>query len=385
MRIGLVVLAACGSAAAPVAAPPQPAKPVPQPVSCGDAGVILRGDVNDTKRAGPAKEAAIASACLHDKWPQEILTCIGQEPTAPVTCLETLTEAQLEGYGKDMRAWATLFNEVAEGFEVPPALAVECAAGIGDVAAYSPILTVTGEDRVFAVDLRRQAISALCLDGWAEEVRRCFADGQAIDACRQRLRPHERQAVIDKLVETDQVVARIVAAKKLPAASYDCAHVALAYYSDAAWKGKAELKPVNASAAERRKLAAERAKMIADSRAKLTSVCTTDGWSATIRACVVGGASEACLPMPELWGFPPGGVVPNTGIVECDAYGAMLTRLLACKTFPQQARDAIKQSFEQQRQVWLNARPDQKQAIGSSCAQAEQAMRQAAASAGCTI
>ncbi|MEO8705075.1 MAG: hypothetical protein ABI867_33790 [Kofleriaceae bacterium] len=381
MRFALLVVAACGSVPPKPPPPPPPAsEPTPAPTSCGDAGVILRGSVTDARRAGPAKEAVIASACLHDRWPAPVLACIGGR--TPAGCTDQLSASQRAHLGNDLRAWAGQYSEtVDEEFDLQPALAVDCATGIGDVAAYPPALTVSGEDLAFAVALRRTTLEALCSEGWADDVKQCFTGGKP--NCLDKLRPHERRAVTDKLAELAVVTAKIVAAKQQPPASYDCAHVALAYYSDAAWKGKAEIKP--AKPADAKRIAAERAKLVADSRLKMTGACTNDAWSGAVRACVVGGGGDLCLPVPEAWGFPPGGVLPNTGIVECDAYGAVITRMLSCQGLPQGGRDAIKQSFEQQRQVWLAARPDQRATMGAGCAQAEQAMRQAAASAGCTI
>ena len=81
-------------------------------MSCGDAGVILRGRVEDAKRAGPAKEAVIASACLLDKWSPEVLACIGGDG-APPSCLDKLDGRQRAAYDKALESWAGEFGESA--------------------------------------------------------------------------------------------------------------------------------------------------------------------------------------------------------------------------------------------------------------------------------
>ena len=84
------MLVACGSAApsTPTAIAPVsllPLRPLPPAarVTCADAGAILRGVVEDSHKAGPAKEAAIASVCLFDKWSQEILDCVARYDECP--------------------------------------------------------------------------------------------------------------------------------------------------------------------------------------------------------------------------------------------------------------------------------------------------------------
>ena len=115
VRLLLIALAACGATPQPQPAPAAPPKQ-PAAVSCGDAGVMLRGAVVDTKRAGPAKEAAIASACLFDKWPREVLDCVGRE-TERQPCLAKLTDAQRTALTKKLTMWAEAY---AEGLATEP-------------------------------------------------------------------------------------------------------------------------------------------------------------------------------------------------------------------------------------------------------------------------
>lgn len=104
-------IVACGAPPppAPIVTPPPPVRP-PAAVSCGDAGVMLRGSVKDPKLAGPAKEAAIASACLFDKWAREVLDCVGSQNDRQA-CLDKLTEPQRLALTKKLTAWADAYAE----------------------------------------------------------------------------------------------------------------------------------------------------------------------------------------------------------------------------------------------------------------------------------
>jgi hypothetical protein len=122
MRIwSLFVLVACGSGAAPPATTPPTTPPPPPaaPVTCGDVGVMLRGEVKDPKKAGPAKEAAIASACLFDKWSRDVLDCVGSQP-ARQACLAKLTEAQRVALAKKLNTWAEAYGDATAPTDSPP-------------------------------------------------------------------------------------------------------------------------------------------------------------------------------------------------------------------------------------------------------------------------
>ena len=108
-----MLVVACGSSEPVRRAPIAPAgpKPAPAPITCGDAGVILRGTLDDAKASGPIKEAAIASACLHDKWPASVLACVGSTPDAK-SCLDALARPQLAGLDRLLRAWADAHGEL---------------------------------------------------------------------------------------------------------------------------------------------------------------------------------------------------------------------------------------------------------------------------------
>src|SRR5687768_12145224 len=113
MRLVLVLVAACGSQPAPPPAPIAPPAPPrvvgpPAPVTCGEVGVLLRGSVKDERNAGPMKEAAIARACLHDKWSREVIDCVGATAD-PRPCIEKLAKEQRAAYDKKLLAWADSF------------------------------------------------------------------------------------------------------------------------------------------------------------------------------------------------------------------------------------------------------------------------------------
>jgi hypothetical protein len=155
-----------------------------------------------------------------------------------------------------------------------------------------------------------------------------------------------------------------------------------AHYSDAAGR-RAQVPKDPEGDTRRAHHCCCRKKLIADSRAAcwLRTGETESGTRASLRGDV---CFRGMGQLPASWGFPAVGVLQRTGIAECDSYSTTNAALLACKQFPQDARDAIRQGFEGQRQLWLNARADQKASYASACKQAEEAVRQAAGD-GCAI
>src|SRR5262249_28759526 len=122
----LLLAAACAKPVPVVApvAPPAAAPPVrPAAVTRGDAGVLLRGNVDDQKAAGPAKEAVIARTCRAQQWPAEVLACIGGKPQAR-PCLDRLTGVQKTAYDQALTAWNEAYpdeslEEGGEGRDEP--------------------------------------------------------------------------------------------------------------------------------------------------------------------------------------------------------------------------------------------------------------------------
>src|SRR5262245_29803004 len=97
-RFAFVLLVACAPKPAPTSPqqagfrqPPPAAKPAS--VTCSEAAVILRGNVEDAKLAGPEKERVIADACTSGKWAQEVITCVGSQ-ARPGNCIDGLTDEQ---------------------------------------------------------------------------------------------------------------------------------------------------------------------------------------------------------------------------------------------------------------------------------------------------
>jgi hypothetical protein len=356
-----------------------PIAPKPSPVTCGDAGVILRGMVDNAKEAGPSKEAAIASACLHDKWPPSMLACVGGD-AEPASCYDQLEPAQLAELNKILQAWAEAHGEPFQNVGTPrKVVTTDCAVGIGDVATYAPPLVLAGEEGGFATELRRSTIDALCRAGWPEPVRACFTSGKASDTCRSMLSKDMQRALADQITQLDAVSAKAIAARTRPATTYDCKRVVAAHYSDAAWNA-------NYPVPRDPKLAQERKTMIASQRTKMTAACTSENWSAMARACIVAGAGSSCFRAigvnPDLWGYTP---PPNIGVPECDSYAARMVSYLSCAQIPQHVRTQRQRDFEAEFQRWMNVHVGMRQRFLTACKAADETLRTAARSYGCAI
>lgn len=65
---------------------------------------------------------------------------------------------------------------------------------------------------------------------------------------------------------------------------------------------------------------------------------------------------------------------------QCREYARAVEKLMSCDKIPQAARDAIRQSYETQRQAWTRGSTDIE-----GCRPAAMAIRQAAASVGCSL
>jgi hypothetical protein len=393
----LLLLAAGCTKPAPVTAPAPVSPggqasraPAPAEVTCGDAGVLLRGSVDDQKQAGPAKEAAIARTCKLERWPADVLRCVGEQPRAR-PCLDRLTEDQRTAYHDALVAWNDSYPEEeleeTDGGGVDGLIGgdhyIDCSDAIADAAGFAPAVTLTGDSRDYVLELRKAALLELCED-WDMARRACFHDvalvggassAPEIDRCRARLEPAHARAVTDRLAAIDALGAKIAGLKKT-AASHDCKKVVAAHYADAAWKGKLDAVK-----------GAERTRAIAESRAKMAKACTEDRWPANMRACIVAGGAEACFTAvsSSSWGFPAIGVIVKTGIPECDAYAETMKAVDACTAMPQSQRDTVKRSWGYLSASWTNATPDRRVAIAASCKAVDEAVRRAVSSAGCKI
>ena len=367
--------------------------PPPAAVSCADAGSILRGTVEDSRKAGPAKEAAIASACMHDKWSQDILDCIGTEHDAKA-CLAKLSTEQRAALDTKLTAWTEIYDgetwDTAEDEQIanePTPIACNSLFHPSTVATLVPPLVQQGEEREFAATARRTAVIQLC-EAWPRPVRLCIHEGGGLSSCRARLDLTHETALAGKLAAIDALMTKIVAVKKKPAATYECKAVVAAHYRDAAWRGKAEPpKNPKATRAELAQQATERKQMIADSRKLMLDACVGELWNATLRACELAGGGELCAQgsgRPARWGFPAAGVMMRTGIAECDAYGQTIQTLMTCTKIPQPTKDTIKHSFDQIRDsVLKTTSADAMKAIAQSCQQGDQSLQRAITAIGC--
>jgi hypothetical protein len=306
---------------------------------------------------------------LHDKWPAEVLDCVGGTPNAK-TCLDKLAPAQRKSYRERIGRWNDAFPEEVLDDEVMENLVdfVDCANAVGDASQYAPVLTLKGEERELAIAMRRMRLLALCED-WSTEARRCFQDIKQPERCRTQLEPDQKQAVIDRLAEVDAMMAK-VAATKPPA----CKKLVEVHYADARWKGKLDaLKP------------ADKKKIIAESRVAMVKACTAEQWSATLRSCIAADGGGACFAKAGTWGFPPSAIPVKTGIAECDAYGDALRALTTCNQIPRQAVQQMLDAYQQMAPNYANTSAAERTAAAKSCAQADSAIRQSARALGCTI
>jgi len=388
----LLLLAACAKPApvvAPTAPPPAPAPP-PAAVTCGDAGVLLRGTVDDQRQAGPAKEAAIARTCRFEKWSAEVLACMGELAQAK-PCLEKLSAPQRTAYDQALVAWNEAYPDetLEEGGEYGDEsgladMYIDCSEALQDVTGFTPAVTATGDTRDYLLELRKDALVGLCEEDWDFEKRRCFRDlattGMAsypkeIDTCRAELDPAQAKAVTDKLAALDRLGAKLAAMKKTPA-GYDCKKVVAVHYADALWKGKLDAVK-----------GAERLRAIAESRARMTKACTDDKWAPNMRACIVAGGADTCFNTvsSSAWGFPAVGVFVKSGIPECDAYAQTMKAVEACAAMPQQQRDLLKRSWSFQSVTWASVPADRRATTAVSCRQVDDATRRAITGAGCKI
>lgn len=73
-----------------------------EPVSCSDVGVILRGPSSGVGGAGPAKERAIAEACISDAWPRSVIECVGRGES---DCTDGLSSSQQRSYDARLERW----------------------------------------------------------------------------------------------------------------------------------------------------------------------------------------------------------------------------------------------------------------------------------------
>jgi hypothetical protein len=376
MRISaLLVLAACGSkqpASVRVVAPPVQA--IPQPATCADVGVILRGDVENANDDGAkAKEQVIARACNEDQWSQAVIDCIAGT-AQPKDCIDKLSEDQLDKLNERVVAWRDKFS-IAQDADLAPT--ISCSQAILDATVFPPALGASSDEALWQVDQRTHLLEETCEHEFTDELKTCLvvAGGNSaeIEACQKEFqRPDQYDVLAKRLAHIGDVATAIVAVKKKPA-SFSCAKVLALYYGDAAWKQKLDgFKP------------AERKRMIDDSRKLMKTACAS--WPEITRACVIaGGDAELCFDEDNRarWGYPAIGSVQSVGIKECDDYSAAVQRFASCKMLSDAARTTITRSQQQLLAEIARQSATDRAKMATSCEAGMEAVTSALADSGC--
>lgn len=377
----LLVVAACGTKqpAPPVAK--QPPAPPPVVATCADAGVILRGPVSSgDEQAGRAREQAIEKSCRDDKWPQAVLDCVAGTPK-PQDCLEQLSEQARGKYDERLQAWDESYGgDAYDGggtYQLQPTV-VECSDVLNDVSNYPPVLDAKAAERVWQVKVRKAWLDEACEHDWTDEVKSCINGAMnervAIEACiEEHQGADKRDELVRQLADFGELAKKMETAKKKPA-SIGCKQVVAAHFADAKWKGKLDGYK-----------AAERKKMIAESRTVMTRACAADSWDATIRACLVSGGSDVCFDdaNKRKWGYPATGSVTNVGIPECDAYSAKVLAFASCNAVPQLARESIVRSQQQMLAEIARMPQSDRAKMGTTCQAAVESIETSLTNAGC--
>jgi hypothetical protein len=384
-----------------VAKKPDPPPPPPAKPSCATIATKLIdergfGKIPEPNREGARRggEAEIIASCLDDRWPDATIECMTTRPSA-ASCLGQLSQYQQKAYDAHLRDWERNWakNDADPGEEEnatektkpPPKREEWVSCELGVPAEFAPVIAAKAHARELALALRARALETACYR-WANPDKKCFnaaRDAVAIDACRKKLDDASRNTLDNLLAEADGEVKRIAALEK-NAKAIDCKTIAAFHYGDDAWKGHL----VSLSPAERKRVAAE-------SRTKLTKSCTDEKWTATERACIVSRASPSehdmmeCFPAKKFsfkmrWGYPAAGVTFKTGIAECDELETLVKKIASCDKFDKDMREMILDSWAMEVSRWLEwhgSRDD----IVKSCKQTAQLYSEGAKERGCTI
>lgn len=376
----LLVLAACGSKQ-PSRPPPEPVTPAPAVADCTDVGVILRGEIeSEDPGAGPAREQVYATSCTQERWPQAIIDCIASTPE-PLECLDQLDPRQRAAFDDRLRAWQGSYVESDGGDDTAALPTLTCDDVVDALTVLDPPVGESSPERDWQLTVRKAWLHDECEHGWSEATLACIVIGTQIDdadaikhCMTTNLDAAERDEITKQLAEYDRLAAKIAAAKRKPAA-ITCKKAVAVHYGDRAWQSKLDgYKP------------AERTKMIAASRTRMTKACTADSWSDTLRACLVVGGGETCFETTGMrlrWGYPAAGSVTQTGVDECDEYAAAVQKIAACKTVPQTSREALQQALDQMLAQVAGTPADKRDAMRTNCAAGLDAINQIISSVGC--
>lgn len=123
--------------------------------------------------------------------------------------------------------------------------------------------------------------------------------------------------------------------------------------------------------------------------------CREDLWAVEVRSCVMSTTSlkdpkhcKAKLPLTVRAHLEtdlaevPVRVQASDVPAPCREYARMVEKLVTCDKIPQGVRDSIRQSYDMQRQLWTKGTSD---SSIEGCRPAAEAMKQAAATVGCSL
>jgi hypothetical protein len=375
----VLVVAACGNKPPPpkviANTPPAP----PMVATCGDAGIILRGEVSsDDEGAGRAREQAIEQACREDKWTQSMIDCIASTPH-PHDCLDKLGDKKRTAFEERLQKWAEQYGDDSTAGNYNMQLhTVSCRDLLVDITHYPPPLDPKAVERDWQRKARTDFLSEACEHTWSERMKDCvegaLGEPAELERCfAAELDPDARDEATKTLGDIESLATKIAAAKKKPA-SITCKQVVAKHYADALWKQKLDgYKP------------AERKQMIGASRTVMATTCSADKWDDTMRACIVLRGGDVCFDdrNKRKWGYPATGAVTTVGIAECDEYAAAVAKLTACNMLAQSARDSIVRSQQQMLAEIARVPADERAKMGSACKAGMDAIAMSLSSAGC--
>jgi hypothetical protein len=312
----------------------------------------------------------IAKSCTETKWSRSMLDCLGSAAKQDLgNCIAKLTEAQQVAWIDMQSSW---YGGGMGGMPLPPGqqpdpvAVVDCNSAIGDAARFPPAIGVADANRSLAISLRAWSLNQACVT-WAYDKRACLTNATTTEEVGPCLA--DDKDVATRIAATDALVKK-VAAKRAHGNEITCAAVVSLHYGDTAFKAHQITDK----------------KVIADARDRMLNACTDESWSDDLRACVAVDGGDACFiaaGVPPLWGYPPGGGLPITGVPECDAYGAATARFMVCPSAPQETRDAYKQQFEQYAYAIKSMKQNQKVQYAEACRMQEDSLNEISMQLGC--
>lgn len=422
VALSLIVIG-CGSPAkpgttAPAAAkstapakPATPAAPVKPPVvakaepvrpSCDAAAKRLIAERRldkiadkDRERARRAGEAVVAAECLDAQWPDAALECMTSRASAE-SCVGQLTKEQESLFTMRIEGWQRNWTKGEAGGDDSGSVAHEKKppkeefvwCDIKAIAELEPIIKPTAHAHDYVIGVRKRAIDSVCERRLSNDSKKCFnaaTDAAAIATCRGQLDVATKNAFDNALGEAADEIKKLEALEK-NAKAIDCKAVAAIHYSDDAAKGKLMVLP-----------AADRKRMLVESRAKMAKTCADDKWSTMSRACIVAQKNQDAYEIVQCfgdskhgfgmgrWGFPAPGVTFKTGVAECDQLSDLITKLASCDKLEKELRESLRESIGAQLAMYIDGYTAARDGAGKSCRDAAQMYTEGARSRGCTL